>query len=542
MKKDEVVIVKYYYVEISGGVLEKHIDNISGEILYSEHHEGEAGKQYKIDSREFEGYDVLEDKLPENSEGTMGKDIITVTYYYVRKAKVVVQYIDKLTNINLEELEIEGHENDAYNTESKAFDDYELVSEPDNKSGKMTADTIYVKYYYSQKSAGVTEKHIDVKTNEILEEKHHEGYVGDNYKIEPKEFEGYDVVQDQLPKNAEGTMTLEKIEVNYYYIKKSKVVVEYIDKTKDTVIEKQEIEGHEGESYKTEAKEFENYVLIEKPDNTEGTMLRDEVITVKYYYKNVAGKVIEQHIDVKTGKLLEPEKIHNGSEGDSYKISSKQFEGYDLVKEHLPENAEGTMTAEEIIVKYYYIRKTVVKVKYLDIDTKEKLEEDTIINGHEEQKYKTEAKEFKGYKLVQDKLPENGEGYMTAETIIVTYYYKLEEVEDDKPNKPDDSDKPTNNGSSSNDNNQNNDSGNNSSQNDNMNKTSYNGNNSNISNNNSANTNNNKSDNAVEQNKQYNVPYTGDTTPAIAIFIIVLIIIANITQLVSKKRNKKFIK
>ena len=39
---------------------------------------------------------------------------------------------------------------------------------------------------------------------------------------------------------------------------------------------------------------------------------------------------------------------------------------YDLVKERYPENATGKMTKEEIVVTYYYSRKTQVQVKYID--------------------------------------------------------------------------------------------------------------------------------------------------------------------------------
>ena len=39
----------------------------------------------------------------------------------------------------------------------------------------------------------------------------------------------------------------------------------------------------------------------------------------------------------------------------------------------IPENKEGTMTQEEIVVEYYYIREMKVVVKYLDKETKKEL-------------------------------------------------------------------------------------------------------------------------------------------------------------------------
>ena len=171
MKKGEQPVIIFKYKEISEGVVENHIDYISNEILYTEHHEGEPGQEYKIESKEFEGYDLVEDELPTNAEGVMTRELIEVNYYYIKQAKVIVEYIDKNTGLALETpVEINGHEGDSYSTESKVFEGYELVAEPENKEGLMTAETIYVRYYYVHKSAGVIEKHIDIMTDELLEE------------------------------------------------------------------------------------------------------------------------------------------------------------------------------------------------------------------------------------------------------------------------------------------------------------------------------------------------------------------------------------
>ena len=89
-------------------------------------------------SKEFEGYDLVEDKLPTNAEGTMTISPIEVTYYYIYRTSVTVQYIDKITGNKLaEDIVINGHEKDAYTTEQKEFEGYDLVSEPSNKEGEM---------------------------------------------------------------------------------------------------------------------------------------------------------------------------------------------------------------------------------------------------------------------------------------------------------------------------------------------------------------------------------------------------------------------
>ena len=61
------------------------------------------------------------------------------------------------------------------------------------------------------------------------------------------------------------------------------------------------IDGHENDEYSTEIKEIDGYNLVEIPQNSKGTMIitenpdgtYDAEIEVVYYYKKIAGGVIE---------------------------------------------------------------------------------------------------------------------------------------------------------------------------------------------------------------------------------------------------------
>ena len=409
MTKDEIVL-EYYYEKISAGVIEKHIDVKTNEILDSIVYEGNEGTPYKTEPKEFEGYDLVEEMYPENSEGTMTVDVIEVKYYYVRKASVRVEYIDKITGEKLpadieisEELEedtteyIYGHEGDLYETEEKKFEGYDLVEVPENSQGEMTVirkedgeveTEIIVEYYYVRK-AEVKVEYIDIVTGEKLPvdieiseapgkdtTEYIYGHEGDAYITEEKKFEGYDLVEGS--ENYKGEMTKEQITVTYKYIRKTNVIVEYIDIiTGEKILEQEKvvngrayvkkdsteiINGHEGDSYKTIEKEFDDYELVQKPENSEGTMLvtieDDGTLStttyVRYYYAHKSSGVIEKHIDIMTNKEIAEDKLYEGNEGDSYKTSSKEIEGYELIEEKLPENAEGKMKKEVIEVKYYY--------------------------------------------------------------------------------------------------------------------------------------------------------------------------------------------
>ena len=379
MDKTGEQVVKYYYAHVSAGVIEKHIDDITGELLYSEEHQGNEGDQYNIPSKTFDGYDlVTEDeygnsRLPDNAKGEMTQDLIEVKYYYIKKAKVIVKYLeeddtpeDTTDNQVLAEEEIiEGHENDDYETEAKEIEGYDLVKIPENAIGTMVITKnpdgtyhteIEVVYYYKKVAGGVVENHIDITTGNILATGTHEGNVGDPYDIPSRNFDGYDLVEvdsegnNMLPENAIGTMTEEEIVVNYYYIKQTKVKVEYIDKLTGEKLDEEEIQGHIGDSYETEEKEFDGYDLVERPSNSTGEMTEEETV-VKYYYARKA-EVEVKYLEKGTEyEIAEREKLE-GYVGDNYETTQKDIPYYKFVEK--TENYKGTMQKDKITVIYYY--------------------------------------------------------------------------------------------------------------------------------------------------------------------------------------------
>jgi len=564
MAKEELVL-NYYYVHISSGVIEKHIDINTNEVLDSKVYEGNEGDEYKTNSKEFEGYDLVETKLPENAEGTMEVEAIEVKYYYERKTNVRVEYIDKVTGEKLAEDEyIYGHENNEYTAEEKEFEGYVVVKEmyPENSKGTMTKEEIVVKYYYVHISDGVIERHLNAINGELLEEiTYHEGNEADEYNIEAKTFEGYDLVEDKLPENAKGQMTKERIVVSYYYVRRAELQVEYIDKYSgerlqekvkaeldgDIYTEKDSTEivkGHEGDRYETKEKVFEKYKLVETSNNTSGemkvTVNEDGTINtrtkVTYYYAKESEGIKEEYIDIITGKPLGEGPKHEGHEGDEYTTKPKDIAGYVVVEEYYPENATGTMKKEETVVKYYYARVAKVEVEYIDQETKAKIIDNVVIDGYEGKEYKTEEKTFKGYKLFDKpynstgkmKITEDEDGELENTTKVRYYYIRVPE-EVNKPN----TEGPTtitniyNNNISSNGNSNNNLNGNSSGNSGNSNNGNY------------------TSNNNTGLSNYEKTPGTGDILPIVAGVTILGLLVLNIVLWVVHKKckNKKnFIK
>ena len=412
MTKEEQTLI-YYYEPVYTGLIENHIDDKTGKVLYTESHDVQVGEDYNIPSKEFEGYDLVESKLPENAKGTMGEELVTVNYYYIKKAVLEVNYIDKLTGEPLTEQIVDKtkHEGDEYTTEQKTFEGCDLIEVPSNANGTMVVETdeegnitnnrTVVTYYYAKKSAGVEEHHIDIRTGEELEKPTlHEGHVGDEYDIPSKNFLSYIVAttdkdgNNVLPENAKGTMTEEKIVVNYYYNQPAKVIVHYVEKATGKELEEINpetgelqnsqivIEGYNQDKYETTAKEFEYYTLIESPEEPNGTMkveiVKDEegndvvnnTIELYYYYqakpfnigveKEITGIIVNGERRAPTnGKLEKVEIYRKSTESTSVQVEYKikvnntgEVRGNATIEENIPEgmslaNNDGTWEEQE---------------------------------------------------------------------------------------------------------------------------------------------------------------------------------------------------
>ena len=97
-------------------------------------------------------------------------------------------------------------------------------------------------------------------------------------------------------------MTIEEIEVIYYYAQNTKVTVNHIDKNTGEKLETIVQTGKVGDNYTSEAKDFTGYVLVEKPTNESVIMTKEEIV-LNYYYVRVSAGVIEKHIDIISNEL-----------------------------------------------------------------------------------------------------------------------------------------------------------------------------------------------------------------------------------------------
>ena len=346
-------IINIYYNKISGltytvNYLEKDTENVlhdpktQGNMTFEDVVEA-ADEIIGIYGYNYDSADIDELTI------TTGENVINL-YYTKKDTAVNVHYYEEgTTNKVSEDVEISGKVFDEYNTE-EARDipsKYELIEEPENKSGEMTEDAIEVIYYYRKKATSVIVHHYEEgTTNKVSENVTITGRIDDEYTtVAATDIPAkYELCEDLLPENAEGTMTEDTIEVTYYYRVRDAIVnVKFVDKsTGEEIADRERLDGKVDDNYETSPKAIENYTLVEHSGNESGKFEVEPLTVIYYYLQNTKATV--QYIDKITGDILE-QSTENGLVGDKFETESKDFENYILVEE--PEEKAVNMTKDE---------------------------------------------------------------------------------------------------------------------------------------------------------------------------------------------------
>ena len=79
MTKEDIVVT-YKYEVAPNKVIENCIDVLTDEVIQTKEEPKYPGEEYKIEPIELEEYDLVVEKMPENSSGTMGDEDIVVNY------------------------------------------------------------------------------------------------------------------------------------------------------------------------------------------------------------------------------------------------------------------------------------------------------------------------------------------------------------------------------------------------------------------------------------------------------------------------------
>ena len=229
--------------------------------------------------------------------------------------------------------------------------------------------------------------------------------------------------------------------------KRTSVIVKYLEKDTEKVVATEEtISGIEGDKFRTVSKEVEGYHKatpeITNKDKVEikpdGNMFAD-TLTVIYWYEVDESQIIERFIEItKDGKTKEIEsEKHTGAVNTDLTSKRKVYDLYKSVDGPGSSNSNVHIAGKDEnskVVKfeankvkeiwYYYTKKTSdLTVEYVDNITNQPIIPSVTITQEVGTKYPNVRKEFAGYKLDIDRLPENENGHFTEEGDTIKYYY-----------------------------------------------------------------------------------------------------------------------
>ncbi len=402
------VIYKY---KKASNLITEHIDaNTNEKIIDDVIRIYKEGDTYEAHSQKLDGYILVQE--PDSKTGVMEREDVIKTFYYKRISEgLVVRYVDRLTNEVLDRIVYEGNENDKVTLEEKSFLGYVLDERPNYDEVVLGAEAQEITFYY-KRAINLEVIGIDQETGEKIYNTTVSGVEGDSYRTTPRVIDGYELVR--TPENHTGIFDRDNTKVIYEYRKiGGRVIVKYVDKETNLVLDSYTITGKSGENYQTERRKFENYCFIEVVGQEVGTLGLDTK-EVTYFYEKKSGKVTVTYIDEEGREVLREELT--GKIDENYNVVIKDVVGYE-VKEVIGDTiGKYEEATKEVVVKLEKIvPKGTVIVKYIDENGNEILKEE--ITGKVGEDYNITVKDIPEYNLVE--IPENTTGKFENGTIEV---------------------------------------------------------------------------------------------------------------------------
>ena len=198
------------------------------EVLIGNYNANYATTPVIVEGYELERNVAGEFVKPTNATGTFTTDDIEVNYYYQPKqVDVITSYeLENGTKIIPDSTQKVEYGKDYTTVPGVVDNKYELVTSPNNSNGKISSETpVTVRYIYKLKDAKVTVHHyIDGTTDRVP---NNEGGVNEDQVINGRVDDAYNTAANttipenykvvNTPANAAGTMTVDPIEVTYFY-------------------------------------------------------------------------------------------------------------------------------------------------------------------------------------------------------------------------------------------------------------------------------------------------------------------------------------
>ncbi len=212
---EDLQVVNFYYKK-NANVITKFLDELDNqEIAENEISKHIEGDRYQTTKKDIPNYTFS--KVVGNESGTVGRNDITIKYYYKYKCDIKINYIDKTTGTIMDSETKSGLDGEEIVLNHKDFENYKLVEGPkDGTKSKYTKKEQEINYYYVY-IGKIKVNYVVQDGGEILETYTKEDVEGTVINTSAKEFDGYKLIEK--PEMECYTLDRNFTEINYYYKK-----------------------------------------------------------------------------------------------------------------------------------------------------------------------------------------------------------------------------------------------------------------------------------------------------------------------------------
>lgn len=271
-----------------------------------------------------------------------------LTTFNLQSSGLEARYIDKTTNKVLDKEVFSGAVGNKVAVKSKEISGYTLVEEPGTLEYILNEKLQIVNFYY-MKNANVIVKYLDESDKrEIAETVTTKYKEGEEYSSTQKEIPDYNFTR--VEGTPSGKVGRSDVIINYYYKYNCELKINYIDKTTGQTMDTESKNGLEGENITLNHKEYDNYQLVEGPEDGIKITLTKKEQEINYYYVYV-GKIKVNYIVQETGEELESYTVED-IEGTIVNTTAKDFDGFRLIEK--PEMEKYTIDRNFSEINYYY--------------------------------------------------------------------------------------------------------------------------------------------------------------------------------------------
>lgn len=347
-----------------------YVDEDGEQIIDDERIEGITGKDYSIQEKSMYGFEYLRSEGdPKNGQFPDGEEYdVNLVYKVTLPYTVTARYVDEAGNQLCENIIYRGKDGEKFKTEQLEIKGYEFVRMEGNDTGIIKKHPQIVTYVYKEaeeepdKTIGVVNaQYIDENGTKIRDDLVYKGYINTDYQTSQLVIPGYEF--KEVIGNETGKYAKSPINVQYIYTK-----------------------------------------ITTPPDEND---------------ENIGGSVVVHYQD-QDGNTIRSDAIYNGQIGDDYQVIKYDISKYKFDKIIGEEKGKIEKNVKIITVVYIPMASNVI-ARYVD-EKGNTIETDKIYSGGLGQKYQTEKKDIKGWKL--EKIEGKESGIFSEDVQVIKYIYK----------------------------------------------------------------------------------------------------------------------